>query len=153
MNTYVEDKFTDKLWAVFESTACRDAILERVRKLTEWSCEGSVIRAKPDQVIEERVQQNILFGIVFLLTSWGYPRNCIWVDILSKQVSCGKEVVATVEIKENMLEVTFGTGWDTWDTFVGDVGLKDLIKLEKSKLQKSVEKKGKWKSKCKDVPK
>ena len=74
-------------------------------------------------------------------------------DIPSKQVSCGKEVVATVEIKENMLEVTFGTGWDSWDTFVGDAGLKDLIKLEKSKLQNSVEKKGKGKSKGKNVPK
>ena len=74
-------------------------------------------------------------------------------DIPSKQVSCGKEVVATVDIKENVLEVTFGTGWDTWDIFVGDAGLNDLIKLEKSKLQKFVDKKGKGKSKDKDVPK
>ena len=33
-------------------------------------------------------------------------------------------------IKKNMLEVTFGTWWDTWDTFVGDAGSKDLIQLE-----------------------
>ena len=52
-----------------------------------------------------------------------------------------------------MLEVTFGTGWDTWDTFVGDVVLKDLIKLERSKFQKSVEKKGVGKSRGEGVAK
>ena len=147
IKTYAKDKFTDKVWVVFESMASRDSILERIRKLSTWSCEGSVIRAKPDQVVEDRVQQNVLFGIKHLLSLWGYPRNCIWVDIQLKQVSCGHEVVAKVEIKDQILEVTFGTGWDTWDVFTNDAALKDLIVLEKSKLSKAVEFKGKGKGK------
>lgn len=133
--------------------ASRDAILERTRKVTAWSCEGIAIRTKLDQVIEERVQTNLLFGIKFLLHSWGYPRNCIWVDIPLKQVSCGQEVVASVEIKENTLEITFGPGWGTWDVFLEDVALKALIALEKSKLTKSVQAKGKGKHKGKDCTK
>ena len=70
-------------------------------------------------------------------------------DVPLKQVSCGQEVVASVGIKENTLEVTFGTGWDTWEVFTGNVALKDLILLEKSKLSKSVETKGKGKGKHK----
>ena len=153
VKTCVKEEFTDKIWVVFESMASRDAILERTRKVTAWSCEGKVIRRKPDQVIEERVQTNLLFGIKFSLHSWGYPFNCIWVDIPSKQVSCGQEVVASVEIKENTLEVTFGPGWSTWDVFLEAVALKDLIALEKSKFTKSVYAKGKGKHKVKEYMK
>ena len=58
-----------------------------------------------------------------------------------------------MEIKENTLEVTFGPGWSTWDVFLEDVALKDLIALEKSKLTKSVHAKGKGKHKGKECAK
>ena len=152
MKTYVEgDKFVDKLWVVFESTACRDAILEQSRKFIQ--CEGTIIRAKLDLVIEDRVQRNILFGIKFLLMSWGYPRNCIWVDIPLKQVSCGPDLIASVAIKDKILEVTFGTEWGSWELFTGGDVLKDLIELEKTSFQNQSKTKEKRKIRVRTVRK
>ena len=140
------------LWVTFPSQTNRDMILESLKKIKDnWKCEGSLIWSKPDETIEERVQtQSILFGMKFLLHSWGYSRNCLWVDVPSKTVYCGSEIVAKTTIENDELVIKYGDGWDTWELFVGDTELKNMIEKACAKLSKAKQSKGKGKEKGKD---
>ena len=103
---YFKEKFSTMMWVVFESNVCRNATLEKIRKLSMWSCEGSEIWAKQDEVLEERVARTLLFGMQFLLTSWGYPRNLVWVDMVSKKILCGAELVCKISITDGSSQVS-----------------------------------------------
>ena len=138
------------MWVVFESNACRDAALEKIqkaRKLSMWSCEGAKIWAKEDALLEERVTRTLLFGMKILLASWGYPRNSVWVDMESSQIKCGAELVCKISIKDGILQVSYGEGWDTWELFQNDADLKILIETSQAKLSKAAASKGKGKAK------
>ena len=78
---------------------------------------------------------------------FGCPRNSIWVDVVSNQISCGPEVVAKVAITNGILHVAYGEGWDSWDVFINDADLKNLIIKAEGKLSKAAERKGKGKEK------
>ena len=147
---YFKGTWAHKMWVVFESTASRNAIFESIRKQSMWSCEGNPIWVKQDLPIGERIETSLLFGMKFLLNSWKYPRNSIWVDTSNKTISCGGELVATVEVKGKELVVDFGLEWGAWTDFTGDAKLQDLIKTSRDKLSNSVGTKGKGKGKEKE---
>ena len=86
----------------------------------------------------------------FLLHSWGYPRNGLWVDIPSKTIYCGPEIVAKTKIENDELVITYGDGWDTWELFLGNIELKSMIDVQRAKLSKAKKSKGKGKEKGKD---
>ena len=101
------------IWVVFETEACKHATVKKLnknKKASMWSCEGSEIWVKQDAPLEERVTSTLLFGMKFLLSSWGCPRNSIWVDVVSNQISCGPEVVAKVSIVDGILHLVYGEG-------------------------------------------
>ena len=138
------------MWVVFESCACRDAALEKIqkaRKLSMWSCEGVKIWVKEDALIDERVTRSLLFGTKFLLASWGYQRNSIWVDMESSEIKCGAGLVFKMSITDGILQISYGEGWDTWELFQNDADFKNLIETAKAKLSKAAEQKGKGKGK------
>ena len=138
-------------WMTFTSPTTRDMILESIKKIKDnWKCEGSVIWSKPDEPIEERVQASILFGIKFLLHSRGYPRDSLWVDVPSKTVFCRPEVVAKTSIENDEVDIKYGDGWDSWELFVGDTELKNMIEKACTKLSKAKQSKGKGKDKGKE---
>ena len=122
-------------------------VIESIRKTKDWKCESSTIWCKPDQDISERVENGVLFGIKYFLKSWGYPHNCIWVDVASKTISCGQEKVATVSVTGTELSVVFGEGWDSWEGFQTDATLLDILEKARAKLSKSTDTKGKGKGK------
>ena len=108
---------------------------------------GNTIWAKPDQPIQERIENSVLFGIKYLLNSWNYPRNCIWVDADAKTISCGQELVATVRVANGELKVDYSDDWGSWDIFVSDKALSDMIAKARAKLER-----GEGKSKGKGKP-
>ena len=60
---YFKEKITDMMWVVFESEACRNATMEKlnkIKKVSMWSCEGSTIWVKQDAPLEERVTSTLL---------------------------------------------------------------------------------------------
>ena len=71
--------------------------------------------------------------IKYLLHSWGYPRDCLWVDFPSKTVFCGPDIVAKTNIENDELVIQYGDGWDSWDLFVKDVELKNMIEQPNAK--------------------
>ena len=143
-------KFVGMLWVTFSSPINRDIILESINKIKDdFKCEDSVIWSKPDEPTEERVERSILFGIKYLLHSWGYPRDCLWVDFPSKTVLCGPDIVGRTTIENDELVIQYGDGWGAWDLFVEDVELKSMIEKQTAKLSKAKKSKGKGKEKGK----
>ena len=147
---YFKEKFSTIMWVVFESSACRDAVLEKIQKawkLSMWSCEGVKVWVKEDALIDERVTRSLLFGTKFLLASWGYQRDFIWVDMESSEIKCGAGLVFKMSITDGILQISYGEGWDTWELFQNDADLKKLIETAKAKLSKATAQKGKGKGK------
>ena len=150
-NIYWKGKFDGMLWVTFSSTSIRNMVLESIRKKGKdnWKCEGATIWSRPDESTEERVLGNTLFGIKFLLHSWGYPRNGLWVDLPSKTIFCGSERVAVTSIENDELVVKYGVGWDSWELFQKDTEMKNMIAVQRAKLSKAKQAKGKGKEKGK----
>ncbi len=75
-----------------------------------------------------------MFGIKYLLNSWGYPKNCIRVNTDAKIISCGGDIVATVSVFNNDLQIDYSSQWGSWKLFVEDAVLKDSIEKARAKL-------------------
>ena len=103
--------------------------------------------AKEDALLDERVTRSLLFGTKFLLTSWGYPRNSVWVDMESSEIKFGAKLVFKMPITDGILQISYGERWDTWDLFQNDADMKILIDTAKTKLSKAAAQKGKGKGK------
>ena len=118
-------------------------VRESIRKSGNWYFEQSEIWTKPDLPIAERVEKSLLFGIKYLLNLWGYPRKNLWVDVPSKTISCGPEKVATICVSGTKIDISYSTGWDSWDIFTNNIELKEMIEKQQGKLLKGSDGKGK----------
>ena len=70
-------------------------------------------------------------------------------DLPSKTIFCGSETVAATSIENDELVVKYGVGWDSWELFQKDTEMKNMIAVQRAKLSKAKQAKGKWKEKKK----
>ena len=145
IDIYEKGDFNGIVFVKFACEADRNTAIPMLKKL-KLQEDGAKIWAKADQQIEGRVETSVLFGIKYLLSSWGYPRNCCWVDMDAKTVECGDQIFATVSINDRQLNVSYGNEWAAWGTFINEAALKDIITKAEEKLSQSSSK-GKSKGK------
>ena len=147
VDIYCKGEFVGILFAKFASVADRERTINTFRR-SQFSFQSSKTWANVDRPVAERAVRNVLFGIKWMLVEWGYTKESLWVDEGAQTVVCGPELVATVKVSpEGDLNVTYGTGWDTWDDFQQKPELLTLVSTASKKFAKAA---GKGKDKNKE---
>ena len=70
-------------------------------------------------------------------------------DMGAKTIYCGGDLVATVSVSNNDLQIEYSAEWGSWSLFAEDAVLKDTVEKARAKL---VQHGGKGKSKGKLGP-
>lgn len=58
--------------------------------------------------------------------------------------------MAKATIGNDELVIKYGDGWDSWELFLENIGLGNMIEVQRTKLSKAKKSKGKGKEKGKD---
>ena len=98
----------------------------------------------PDLPIQQRVQKNVLFGPKRLLTSWGFNKGCLNVDVDSYGFSVEGTQVLKVNVFDYELHLDWlDEQWAPWKELIDDQEFQNLVEAAATKLkeaQKSVDK-------------
>ena len=115
-DTYVKGNmanFNGLIFGRFRSTTDRNAAIKKVRQKA-LAYNGQNIWAKPEQPLETRVLENILFGAKNMLLDWGWHRQSVWVDNELSSVLCGDDPVLSAVVLNGEHKLTYEPGWEDY---------------------------------------
>ena len=115
-DTYIKgdmQQFNGIVFGKFASTQERDLAVKKVQQ-KRLSYGGQDVWAKPDQVLEVRVLESVLFAAKKMMVDWQWHKKNLWVN---KDLGCltlGSEHVLSVEVVESCVKVTYGNDWEDY---------------------------------------
>ncbi len=116
VKTYVKGDFTSfngVAFGKYPSTVERDVAVEALRKASlEYS--GQKVWAKPEQPLETRAMQSVLFGIKKMLVEWGFDPKGLWADTLTMCLTSGSDLVVNMTCDNGVPKITYGMDWESY---------------------------------------
>ena len=142
------EDFNGVAFAKFASVDDMSNAVEKVRKAA-LEYDGRKIWAAPDQVLEARVLNGLLFATKSLLTTWGEDRQSLWVDLEQSTVLFNKEEVLRAKIIDNNIVIDYGIEWKEYLQSNGNEW-DEKLRTYQEKLNKRPLPKGSGKGKKKE---
>ena len=109
-----DGNFRNILFTKFDSKQQRDEVVQKMRQRFKDEIEDAWV--KPDMPVKVRAVNGFLLGLKHLLTSWGYNKAAVKVDLDFLTLTVADEEV--VRIVES--EMKWHASWEAWDIFMKD---------------------------------
>ena len=127
------NEFKGILFLKFSNTGMRDnAIHQFLNASTDFH--GNRMWMAADKPIEVRVPMQILRNIRKELISWDFSSASLWIDENTSSLYWNGDFIMSTEVKNSSLQLAFGP---TWQAFLADSRLKELVLQGNSSLQQS----------------
>ncbi|CAK0817395.1 unnamed protein product [Prorocentrum cordatum] len=140
VQTFIEGEFSSfngVAFGKYSSAVERGSAVEATRKASlEYG--GQKMRAKPEQPLETRALQSVLFGGKKTLVVWGFDERSLWAYASTMSLSCGNDLVIKVAVDYKTPTIEYGAEWETDLMPDGaNKAVDDLLDAAKEKLQRS----------------
>ena len=140
IQNYIKGEFSSfngVAFGKYSSAVERDAAVEAVRKASlEYG--GQKVWAKPEQPLETRALQSVLFGVKKMLVDWGFDKKSLWADTSDMSLSCGNDLVIKMTVDNKTPTIEYGVEWETYLMPDGtNKTVTGLLDAAKEKLQRS----------------
>ena len=94
---------------------------------------GNTVWSKPDKPLHERTIRSLLFGTKYIVD------RSLWVDEGKGTISLNKQEILRALIRDGLLVIEYGEGWEAYLHEEGYPEFKDMVKTLREKLARGEE--------------
>ena len=127
-------EFKGIVFLKFNSSVNRDYAIDQFQK-AQLQFNSSRMWMSADKPIEVRIPLQILRNIRKELISWDFSASSLWVDESNVSLCWNGDYVMSVQVHNSSLQIAFGA---TWEEFLADSSLKELLHKGNASLQQSL---------------
>ena len=136
---FFKSRFTGIVFAKFLSEIERNQFVDAVRAIPKgFEDMGDFTKktwAKPDQPIDVRTSESVLFAVKRMLVTWGYSKACLNVNLGSSSLEVAGTSIVKVKVKDFSLDLEWADGeWERWDALQSSSELSEIKAAAASKL-------------------
>ena len=131
-NIFCKGEFKGIFYAKFGTTAERDSVVNWFRK-SSIKLQGHPVWSKPDLPLHQRIIKSLLFGTKHICD------KALWVEEENSTVTLNRKEVLRARIRDGLLEIEYGEGWEAYLHEEGYPEFKDMVKTLREKLARGEE--------------
>ena len=112
LDVYTKGDFNGKLYAKFAHADAKVAL----SKLKSIKLEhgGKEIFAKEHLMLPTRIERSVMYLGKEVLIANQWDKTSLWTDVEENKLYCGNDVVFTVRVKNNNIDLSFEPGWEEY---------------------------------------
>ena len=113
---YAKGAFKGIVFAKFAKPSDRDSFVDSIRELKRQQPENAMWAA-PDQPVDVRTSQGVLFSFKKVLVNWGYNKSAVKVDVEASALSVAGKIIVKACALDHRLTLQWQDGdGESWET-------------------------------------